>query len=228
MGTTERRRRMREARENEIIETARGMFVEKGYERTTIEEIAEKLEISTGTMYNHFDSKEELFYAAWNPWYNDLVQYVADLVEKKEMSGLYRHGLMGRWFAEKVFHDLEWNKLWYESPIPNDDAGPHGKENLRLSYDLFRSMAKLLEEGIADGSVRPDLDPMTTSLAMAFSLEGAQRSVNKQPGRFVAVGVEDASIIINAIDNMHRALIRPGYNEEKEKAEWSKFVSNGK
>ncbi len=43
-----------------IVETARSLFAEKGYERTTTAEIAREAGISEGTIYRHFDSKKEL------------------------------------------------------------------------------------------------------------------------------------------------------------------------
>ncbi len=43
-----------------IVNTARSLFAEKGYERTTTAEIAREAGISEGTIYRHFDSKKEL------------------------------------------------------------------------------------------------------------------------------------------------------------------------
>ncbi len=43
-----------------ILKTSRKLFKEKGYEGTTIDEIAELSEISRGTFYNYFSDKESL------------------------------------------------------------------------------------------------------------------------------------------------------------------------
>ncbi len=43
-----------------IINSSKELFFKKGYEKTTIAEIAEKSDIATGTVYNYFNSKGEI------------------------------------------------------------------------------------------------------------------------------------------------------------------------
>ena len=45
-----------------IIETGAYVFVERGYHQTRMEDIAEKLGVSKGAIYQYFKSKEHLFY----------------------------------------------------------------------------------------------------------------------------------------------------------------------
>lgn len=46
-----------------MINTARRLFVEKGYENTTLEEICEDVQIHVTTFFAYFESKEELAFA---------------------------------------------------------------------------------------------------------------------------------------------------------------------
>lgn len=48
------------ARRNRILDAATKLFVSKGYDHTKAEDIAELAEVSTGTLYNYFDSKGEI------------------------------------------------------------------------------------------------------------------------------------------------------------------------
>ncbi len=57
----QRKERERVARRREILAAARKVFAAKGYERATLDEIAEQAEFAKGTLYNYFDSKETLF-----------------------------------------------------------------------------------------------------------------------------------------------------------------------
>lgn len=57
----QRKERERVARRREILAAARKVFAAKGYERATLDEIAEEAEFAKGTLYNYFDSKETLF-----------------------------------------------------------------------------------------------------------------------------------------------------------------------
>lgn len=45
---------------NRIVSTAVDLFRKNGVENTTMEEIAETVDIAKGTLYNHFSSKEEI------------------------------------------------------------------------------------------------------------------------------------------------------------------------
>ncbi len=51
-------------RRGEILDTAWGLFAERGYDTTTINAIIEKMGISKGAFYHYFSSKEEVLDAA--------------------------------------------------------------------------------------------------------------------------------------------------------------------
>jgi len=59
--TDEGRRARRTAkRREEIVEAAARVFARKGYERATTKEIASEADVSEGTIYNYFASKQQL------------------------------------------------------------------------------------------------------------------------------------------------------------------------
>lgn len=51
-----------EVRKAEIMEAALALFVEKGYLKTTTQDIIEKVKISRGLLYYHFKDKEDILY----------------------------------------------------------------------------------------------------------------------------------------------------------------------
>jgi AcrR family transcriptional regulator len=60
MGSQERRTRERVETRQRILEAAREMFVQLGYEATTMRAIAERIEYTATAIYHHFRNKEEL------------------------------------------------------------------------------------------------------------------------------------------------------------------------
>jgi AcrR family transcriptional regulator len=46
-----------------LLEAARGLIREKGYERTTIEDVAQRAGMTTGAIYGNFKNRDELFIA---------------------------------------------------------------------------------------------------------------------------------------------------------------------
>jgi AcrR family transcriptional regulator len=61
MGTFERKEREKEHRRRTILKAARKVFFEKGLQAAAMDEIAEVAELSKGTLYLYFRSKEDLY-----------------------------------------------------------------------------------------------------------------------------------------------------------------------
>ncbi len=61
VGTKERKVREKAARRDAILEAAKSVFFERGYHTATMDRIAEEVELSKGSLYLHFPSKEELY-----------------------------------------------------------------------------------------------------------------------------------------------------------------------
>lgn len=61
MGIQERKERERERRRQAIMLAAKRVFSARGYERSTMEDIAREAELSPGTLYLYFKNKDELY-----------------------------------------------------------------------------------------------------------------------------------------------------------------------
>jgi AcrR family transcriptional regulator len=61
MGIQERKQRERERRRQQIIVAAKRVFSEKGFSKSTMEDIAHEAELSPGTLYLYFKNKDELY-----------------------------------------------------------------------------------------------------------------------------------------------------------------------
>ena len=61
MGIQERKQRERERRRQQIIVAAKRVFSERGFSKTTMEDIAREAELSPGTLYLYFKNKDELY-----------------------------------------------------------------------------------------------------------------------------------------------------------------------
>lgn len=86
-----RRERRKEARPGELLEAALGVFVEKGFAATRVEEVAHRAGVSKGTLFLYFPSKLDLFKAVvreniagrfdeWNAEFESFTGPTADMV----------------------------------------------------------------------------------------------------------------------------------------------------
>ena len=90
-GMQTRRQRERERHRTEILDAARRVFCERGYERTTMADIADEAEFAVGTLYRFFRSKEALFEALvlevarkWSEIVNTVLDEAGSEVERLE------------------------------------------------------------------------------------------------------------------------------------------------
>jgi len=56
----------------EILEAAADTFCDEGYEAASMDRIAERADASKRTVYNHFGSKEELFHAVFERFFDEV------------------------------------------------------------------------------------------------------------------------------------------------------------
>jgi AcrR family transcriptional regulator len=61
LGLAERRKREKKNRKNAILKAARRLFFDNGFRPVTVESIAKKAELSKGSIYLYFKSKEEIY-----------------------------------------------------------------------------------------------------------------------------------------------------------------------
>jgi AcrR family transcriptional regulator len=60
-----------------LLDAARRLIREKGYERTTLEEVARRAGMTTGAIYGNFKNRDELFIALGQTYWSPIVPRVA-------------------------------------------------------------------------------------------------------------------------------------------------------
>ena len=60
--STDRRSRKRMATRQSILDAATRLFLERGFEHVTVDEIAEAADVGRMTVFNHFPRKEDMFF----------------------------------------------------------------------------------------------------------------------------------------------------------------------
>lgn len=69
-----------EERRQEILDAAMRVFYEKGYEKTSISDIALKLGVAQGLIYRYFKSKEALFDGALENYAGRLAEQMGEAI----------------------------------------------------------------------------------------------------------------------------------------------------
>jgi len=79
MTIAKRKERQKEELKARILEAARDLFIEHGFEGTSIRNIAERIEYSPTTIYLHFKDKDDIFYTLHREGFTILNQYLRAL-----------------------------------------------------------------------------------------------------------------------------------------------------
>lgn len=84
MGISERKEREKQEMRRRILDVAMNMFLVDGYEKTSLRNIAEKIEYSPATIYLYFKDKDELFYEVQKDAFQKLNEVFAQNVTATE------------------------------------------------------------------------------------------------------------------------------------------------
>jgi len=145
------------ATREKVLEAARDLFNETGYEETTIRAIAERAGVSVGSVFTTFASKAEVLSHVMDKRLGDLYAEFDRVVPFLRGSTADR---LCSIFAIHYEFETRRVKLFLAhiaaSYSPSNDPGvtPYGR-NERLTQML----REVLEDGVRRGDVRPDLDP---------------------------------------------------------------------
>lgn len=78
-------RKEAEERRNEILDVADALFVQKGFDGTSTNDILEKVGIARGTLYYHFKSKEDIMDALIDRYSNCLLGAAQEIAANKSI-----------------------------------------------------------------------------------------------------------------------------------------------
>ena len=83
MGIAERRTRHKASLRNEILDAARALFVEEGYDAVSMRKVAQRIEYSPTTIYLYFKDKGELFQAICEEMFAKLSRKLEEQAKKR-------------------------------------------------------------------------------------------------------------------------------------------------
>lgn len=165
MAIADRRKREREQRNNEIIVAAEKLFFAKGYTNVTMDEIADEAEVNKALLYYYFKNKEALFFAVYRRIVQVLYKIYVDS-SKLDVDGLSKLKAMNEAMHEfSKSHPDEFRLYVYAGSerfinTDNEDA----KEATLLATGMWRLVVEAFLQGIEEGNIRNDLDPVEMSV----------------------------------------------------------------
>ncbi len=208
MGTQERKERERDERRNTIVDAAEAIILIKGFEGTTMEEIAEAAELSKGTLYLYFRSKEELFLEV-NLRGLRLLSENLSAVVRDEATAAENALELGKAYI----HFSREHAGYFKIIMTCQSAGQERTDHLRKSL-LFEPGSPLLvflnviEKGRLDGTIRHDIPAVELALVLWSQMTGVLQFVHHRPGIFEMFQLDENSVLQNLFYVLQDGIIR--------------------
>ncbi|MBB1090110.1 TetR/AcrR family transcriptional regulator [Rhodopseudomonas palustris] len=161
----ENRRRARDEKREAVLRMAVQVFLEQGYHRATLNEVAERLNITKPALYNYFRSKDEILFECWALGQEQVDDLIA-VINRSRQSGLGKLRALVHAYAETMATDFGASLVRFDPR----DLKPHNAEKVRAAKrGIDLTFRRYIAEGIADGSIKP-CDPKLAAFAIAGSL----------------------------------------------------------
>lgn len=161
-----RRERDRKLRQNDFIQAAEQLFGSKGFQHSTMEEIAQLAEYATGTIYRYFASKEELYGALMHRKLEEYLERVEGAISGVE-DPVEKLRVFLKVKIEFCIENRQFLHIYMKEILQDFRRLGAGlkEESAELHRALHVKLKEILQEGIGDGKIReisPDI------LATAF------------------------------------------------------------
>ena len=90
-----------------IADTARRLFLERGFEAVTVAEIAREADVAEKTVFNYFPAKEDLFYGRLEAFEEELLAAIREREPGESLVAAFREFVMKRAAARCSCEDDE-------------------------------------------------------------------------------------------------------------------------
>jgi AcrR family transcriptional regulator len=161
----ESRRRARDEKREAVLRTALQSFLEQGYHRATLNDVAERLNITKPALYNYFRGKDDILFECWALGQERVDEFIAE-IEASGGNGLARLRKLVHAYARIMATDFGASLVRFDVRDLNEKNAEIVRAGKRSIDHTFRGY---ITEGISDGSIKP-CDAKLAAFAIAGSL----------------------------------------------------------
>lgn len=136
-----------------ILDTAERLFIEKGYDRASLQEIIQETGLSKGAIYHHFASKEDILYSVCERIGRRNGEILSKVRDAPDLSGLEKL----RTIFKVSMQPERQAKMFCMMPYLLDNAKFLATEMQSIFAEVAPVFIEpIIRQGLADGSIRTD------------------------------------------------------------------------
>lgn len=152
-------------KKEQILDMAFSLFIEKGYDNTSISDILSKLDIARGTLYYHFESKEAIMDAIIERSAKSIVEEAQSIVLKKELSAYEKIFAL---FSGTSMKRMSGGDLIIDYLNQPQNALFHEKSNRSVIQKITPILGDIIKEGVDEGSFTNDFPYESAELILTM------------------------------------------------------------
>lgn len=152
-----------EVRKQEILDTAMKLFHKKGYDATSIADIAKEMQVVPGLCYRYFASKQEIFDAAIKQYAKESCQEFLTVIQEENKP-----------FKDRIDAFMMIMSTKEENSRHHDFFHTAGNEtfHIQLGMEMFKYLSPYISEEIKKANQRGEITIDDPDLVTQFILHG--------------------------------------------------------
>jgi len=170
----ERRKKEREKRRNAILRAARKLFFERGFKFVTVDSIAAHAELSKGSIYLYFESKEEIYVQILIADNIEFHKRISNFFDKQASAAEFLLDF-ARIYVDYFLYDKELFRIFMAFMIRSDQMTLSEEQNnnlMRTANDNIHIIGEILQKGVDSGEFSPELNVRQAQNAIWGLLNG--------------------------------------------------------
>ena len=208
MGTTERRKREKEQRKDDIIHAAEKVFFMKGFDNSTMDDVATEAELSKGTVYLYFRNKYELEFAIGLKGFEILARKLKRAIRKNNTGA---ENILS--FARTYIRFSSEYADYFNTIVKFESSGiqeitEEQKQHILGPDFPLRLMVNVIDQGKEDGTLRKDIPSMELAVILWSQLTGTLQFMLYKPDAMKILGFSQEKMLLNHFRTIQDGIIR--------------------
>ena len=156
-----------------IIQRAATIFNQRGYSGSSINDVMENTGLKKGGIYRHFESKEQLALAAFDFAQQQVTQRLEEAIQRETDAIKQLLRFIAAFHATTLDPPIAGGCPILNTIVDSDDGDPALQERVLAVVNNWEALIKsIVTRGIAQGSVRANVDPQAVATLLIATLEG--------------------------------------------------------
>jgi AcrR family transcriptional regulator len=182
MGVVERKEREKILRREAIINAAEAIFFKQGIENTSMDEIAQMAELSKGTVYLYFKSKDELYRTIILRGFIILKKKLKESALTSDTGYQNVKAISEAYIRFSNEHKGHFDAiLYYQNDLFNSrKREPSQVESLEGGNAVIGVLVHAIQKGKADGSISPEVNEVETAFVLWSQITGLLQVIQRK------------------------------------------------